>query len=149
MTAWPADITSINPTSTSNDQDREVVYNTYEGLVGYTFEKAEDGSMVYQGSELSPALATSWDVGAESMTFHLDDTRIFYPSGNPVTAADVKWSLGAALASLDAQDIFTNGLQSADDIEVVDDQTVTIHFKDQAGNPLRSEERRVGKECPV
>ncbi|QHC60397.1 ABC transporter substrate-binding protein [Rathayibacter sp. VKM Ac-2760] len=136
VTAWPADITSVNPTSTSNDQDHEVIYNTYEGLIGYTFEQGDDGSFVYQGSEPSPALASSWELGSESITFHLADDRTFYPSGNPVTAADVKWSLGAALASLDAQDIFTNGLQSADDVEIVDDKTVIVHFKDQAGNPV-------------
>ena len=136
VTAWPADITSVNPMSGSNPQDNEVVYNTYQGLVAYTFEQGDDGSWVYQGSELAPALAESWDIGADSVTFHLDPDRTFYPSGNPVTAADVKWSMGAALASLNAQDIFTNGLQSADDVEVVDDQTVTFHFKDQSGNPV-------------
>lgn len=135
VTAWPADITNINPVATANEQDREVVYNTYEGLVAYTFEKGEDGSNVYQGSKLAPALATGWDVAENSVTFHLDPDRTFYPSGNPVTAADVKWSMGAALDSLNAQDIFTNGLQSADDIEVVDDHTVTFHFKDQTGAP--------------
>ena len=138
VTAWPIDITSVDPVSTANAQDTEVVNNVYQGLVGYTFEQGDDGTWVYQGSELAPALADSWDVGDSSVTFHLAPDRTFYPSGNPVTAADVKWSLDAALHSLDAQDIFTNGLQSADDIDVVDDHTVTIHFTDANGAPVEA-----------
>ncbi|MCI1747291.1 MAG: ABC transporter substrate-binding protein [Acidipropionibacterium sp.] len=136
VTAWPADITNVNPVQGANPQDNEVVYNTYQGLVGYTFKKVDDGSWVQQGSKLAPVLAKSWKVDKTSVTFHLDPNRVFYPSGNPVRAEDVKWSLGQALQSPNAQDIFTNGLQGEKDIKIVDEHTVTINFKDQAGKPV-------------
>ncbi|GAA4673113.1 ABC transporter substrate-binding protein [Frondihabitans cladoniiphilus] len=135
-TAWPADLTSLYPMNLSNSEDAEVANNVYEGLVAYTFDKAADGSNVWQGSKVSPALAKTWDIGANSITFHLDPTRKFYPSGNTVTADDVKWSLDGALHSLNAQDLTSNGLQSADDIHVVDKDTVTVDFTDPSGAPI-------------
>lgn len=135
-TAWPADLTSLYPMNLSNSEDAEVANNVYEGLAAYTFEKSADGSNVWQGSKVSPALAKSWDIGKNSITFHLDPTRKFYPSGNPVTADDVKWSFDGALHSLNAQDLTSNGLQSADDVHVVDKHTVTVDFTDENGKPI-------------
>ncbi|RKR75885.1 peptide/nickel transport system substrate-binding protein [Frondihabitans australicus] len=135
-TAWPADLTSLDPMNLSNSEDTEVANNVYEGLVAYDFKKTSDGSEVWQGSKVAPALAKSWTIDKNAITFDLDPNRKFYPSGNPVTASDVKWSLEAALHSLNAQDITTNGLQSGDDIHVVDAHTVTIDFTDTSGNPI-------------
>lgn len=135
-TAWPADLTSLYPMNLSNSEDAEVANNVYEGLAAYTFKTAADGSHVWQGSKVSPALAKSWDIGTNSITFHLDPDRKFYPSGNPVTADDVKWSFDGALHSLNAQDLTSNGLQKASDIHVIDENTVKIDFTDADGKPI-------------
>jgi peptide/nickel transport system substrate-binding protein len=135
-TAWPVDLTSLDPLRGSNRSDRETAFNVYQGLVGLTFVQGSDGSYIAQGSKLAPALAASWDLGESSATFHLRTDATFYPSGNPVTATDVKWSLTRALAGPNAQDLTTNGLQKPDDIEVVDAHTVTLHFRDSDGTPI-------------
>ncbi len=135
-TAWPNDVTSLDPVATANSPDMAMAYNVYQGLVGYTFERNEQGSYLAKGSELAPAVAESWDLGESSATFHLRPDATFYPSGNPVTADDVKWSLTRALDGLNAQDLTTNGLQSADDVEIVDEHTVTLHFRDADGSPV-------------
>jgi peptide/nickel transport system substrate-binding protein len=136
-TAWPADITSLNPYGGSNSQDGEIAVNVYQGLVAHKFTKEANGSYVMDGSNIVPMLASSWTEGATSVTFHLRTDAKFYPSGDPVTADDVKWSLSAALASkLSGEDYRNDGLQSADDIHVVDAHTVTIDFKDASGKPL-------------
>lgn len=136
VTAWPADLTSLDPMNLSNSEDTEVANNVYQGLVTYDFAKQSDGSEVWQGSKVAPALAKSWDIGKTSITFHLAPGRKFYPSGDPVTANDVKWSFDAALHSLNAQDLTSNGLQSADDVHVVDPHTVTVDFTDTDGHPI-------------
>jgi peptide/nickel transport system substrate-binding protein len=136
-TAWPADITSLDPYGGSNTQDGEIAVNVYQGLVAHKFTKKSDGSFVMDGSNLVPMLASSWTQGPTSVTFHLRTDAKFYPSGDPVTADDVKWSLSAALASkLSGEDYRNDGLQSADDIHVVDPHTVTIDFKDPTGKAL-------------
>jgi len=135
-TAWPNDVTSLDPVAVSNLSDYEVIFNAYQGLVGFTFERNDKGSYIAKGSALSPALAQSWDLGESSATFHLRTDAKFYPSGNPVTAEDVKWSLSRALHGLNAQDLTTNGLQSPDDIDILDAHTVRLNFKDSNGKPV-------------
>ncbi|MCR8548869.1 ABC transporter substrate-binding protein [Salipiger sp. P9] len=135
-TAWPSDVTSLDPVAVSNSPDMAVAFNVYQGLVGFSFERNDEGSYIAQGSELAPALAESWELGESSATFHLRPDATFYPSGNPVTAEDVKWSLTRALNGLNAQDLTTNGMQSPDDVEIVDEHTVTLHFRDSDGAPV-------------
>ena len=135
-TAWPVDITTLYPPNTANPQDGQICNSIYQSLAAYTFEKNDDGSYVQQGSELSPSLAESWEVDADTVTWHLRTDATFYPSGNPLTAGDVAWSAAAWLAGPNAQDLTTNGFQSADDVEVIDDHTVAFHFKTADGKSL-------------
>src|SRR5262245_66078454 len=95
-----------------------VVHNVYQTLVTFV------------GSDLQtikPSLADSWDTKDAGdhweLTFHLHDGNKF-ASGNPITADDVVYSFNRVVA--------ING-------------SPAFLFTDVAG--LRSEERRVGKEC--
>jgi len=51
-------------------------------------------------SQIVPDLAQTWEVSpdAKVFTFHLRDGVKFQTSGNPMTSADVKWSLERAIA---------------------------------------------------
>ena len=102
ITAWPADLTTQNPSAMSTPQGFEFASNVYQGLVSFKFDRKGNGTYTGQGSDVQPALATRWDMGETSVTFHLDPEAKFYPTGNPVTADDVKWTLGAILESPNA-----------------------------------------------
>ena len=52
----------------------------------------------------------------------------FYGTNDIVTAEDVKWSLDRIWSTPGAGDLEANGLQSPNDIHVVNPSTVTIDF---------------------
>jgi peptide/nickel transport system substrate-binding protein len=91
----------------------------HEGLV----RKALDGSMV-------PALAKSWKFGKGglSVTFTLDERAKFH-NGEPVTAADVKFSLERSMRP--ELKFFRAPVlkQNIDRIEVLDDHRLTVYLK--------------------
>jgi peptide/nickel transport system substrate-binding protein len=126
----------MDPYDSSNSEDGELTANVYQGLVGTRFIKRSDGAYVKDGDLVAPSLASSWTLGKTSATFHLRGGVKFYPSGDPLTAADVKWSLDAALAGPNKQDITTDGLQSAKDVQVINSSTIKLNFEDASGTPL-------------
>jgi peptide/nickel transport system substrate-binding protein len=136
ITAWPTDISTMDPYTASNSEDGELTANVYQGLVTTKFIKRADGAYVKDGDLISPSLASSWTLGKTSATFHLKGGVKFYPSGDPLTAADVKWSLDAALGGPNKQDITTDGLQSAKDVQVINSSTIKLSFENESGTPL-------------
>jgi len=77
------------------------------------------------GSGIEPGLAKSWDVSADKLTytFHLRDAK--FSNGNPVTAADVVFSLNRAVSESTSGYMFT----MVDTIQALDDKTVKITLK--------------------
>ncbi len=136
VTAWPTDITTMDPYNISNSEDGELAENVYQGLVVTRFVKRSDGAYVKDGDLVSPSLASSWTLGKTSATFHLRAGVKFYPSGDPLTAADVKWSLDAALSGPNKQDITTDGLQAPSDVQVINSSTIKLDFTNASGTPL-------------
>ena len=134
-TAWPADITSLDPANLSTGQDHELTRNIYQTLESPAFAVQSDGSLKFVGANVKPMLAKSWTIGAASITYHLREGVKFYGTSDVVTAEDVKWSLGRIFSTPGAGDLKANGLQSPDDIHVVDANTVTINFKTTDGKP--------------
>jgi peptide/nickel transport system substrate-binding protein len=134
-TAWPVDIGSIDPANLSTGTDRSLVRNIYQTLVSPAFTVQDDGSLKFEGAEVKPMLAESWTVEGNSITYKLRQGVKFYGSENPLTAQDVKWSLGRIWNTPGVGDLQANGLQSPDDIKVVDDSTVKIDFKLKDGTP--------------
>jgi peptide/nickel transport system substrate-binding protein len=135
VTAWPADVTSLDPANLSTNQDHELTRNIYQTLLGVKFATEMDGSLEYQGAEVVPDLAQSWAIGMDSITFHLRQGVKFYGTGDVMTADDVKWSLDRIWSTPGAGDLEANGLQSPNDIHVVNPSTVTVDFFDSNGKP--------------
>lgn len=135
-TAWPVDVDSLNPFSEASGQDFEAGLNLYQQLVNQTYTKTSDGSYEFNLTSVTPGLASSWDMGPSSITFHLRTNVKFYPSGNPLTAADVKWSLGAMLTGANADDFKINGLQSVNNVQIINANTVRINLTDASGKPV-------------
>src|SRR5579859_2066016 len=67
-------------------------------------------------SQIVPDLATSWDVSpdAKVFTFHLRPGVTFQNSGNPMTSADVKWSLERAIAIKGNPSFLLDGIVKVD-----------------------------------
>jgi peptide/nickel transport system substrate-binding protein len=135
VTAWPADITSLDPANLSTNQDQELTRNVYETLLSPKFATEPDGSLEYQGANVVPDLAQSWTIGTDSITFHLRQGVKFYGTNDTMTAEDVKWSLDRIWSTPGAGDLEANGLQSPNDIHVVNPSTVLVDFVNSAGQP--------------
>lgn len=84
--AWNIDaISTFDPAQVGEVVTNEILQNTCDTLVD--FDPADERKVV-------PLFAERWDVSADrkEITFHLRKGAKF-PSGNPVTAEDVLWSL--------------------------------------------------------
>jgi peptide/nickel transport system substrate-binding protein len=134
-TAWPADVDTLDPAAVSTDQDKELTMNLYQRLLEYTFAKQANGDYVWDGLQASPSLAQSYTKGKDSVTFKLRSDVKFYPTGNPLTATDVKYSFERALAENGTADLNNGGLFKASQIVVNDAHTVTFNFTDAKGTP--------------
>lgn len=93
-----------------------------------------DTLVTFEGEDLrtpKPLIATSWRVSADGLLYTIairDDVRFI--SGNPLTAADVKWSLDRVL-NLKANTLFL--LEGVEDVIAVNPRTVALRLK--APNP--------------
>ena len=74
----------------------EVVWNTYDRLLGFGVKKNENGIDYYDDHTYKPELAEDWNVTDTSITFKLRRDATFH-DGTPVTAKDVKWSFDRAI----------------------------------------------------
>ena len=89
-------------------------------------------SMGWRASKLVPGIAESWSVSPEGTTFTFKIRRgLKFPSGNPVTAVDVLWSMKRTLTlnlanaqRLREWDITSSNVDSV--IKVVDPFTLVI-----------------------
>jgi peptide/nickel transport system substrate-binding protein len=134
-TAWPADVTNLDPANLSTGQDHSLTRNIYQTLELPAFTTDDKGDLVFQGANVKPYLAESWTIAGNAITYHLRKDVKFPGTGNPMTADDVKWSIGRIWQTPGAGDFAANGLQSPDQITVVDQNTVKITFKDAKGKP--------------
>jgi peptide/nickel transport system substrate-binding protein len=82
-----------------------------------------------------PALATSWERSADGMAwiFHLRD-GVKFASGNPFTAADVKFSFDRLINLKDQPSEYAENIKST---EVIDPSTVKVNMVDK-NQPLLS-----------
>jgi len=77
-------------------------------------------------TDVVPGLAERWDVSADkkTFTFHLRDAK--FSDGSPVTAADVKYSLGRAT---DPRYPYSGMYSEVRKVETPDDRTVVIRLR--------------------
>ena len=134
-TAWPTDITSLDPANLSTGQDHDLSRNIYQTLALPKFTKQQDGTLKFDGAHVQPYVAKSWTLGKSSITFHLRKGVKFYGTNDVMTASDVKFSLGRVFETPGGGDLQSNGFQGAKDIHVIDPQTVRIDFKSADGKP--------------
>jgi len=136
IVAWPIDADSLDPQNSSYSfEDWDLCCNLYETLVSPKFVPNGAGVMVWDGLELAPGLA-SYTTKGDTATFHLDKTRKFYPTGNPLTADDVLYSMQRLFALKQQSSLNTAGIFSMDQIKKVDAHTVEMKFTDSDGKPI-------------
>src|SRR3954454_8999297 len=100
--------------------------NTYPYMVDYGVTDI-DGARVLDTTNIVPSIAESWtpDADGKVWTLVLKDGLVF-PSGNPLTADDVKWSKDRAFAAqANVAGVYRLiGLTTPEQVEVVDPKTV-------------------------
>ncbi|HEX3707487.1 MAG TPA: ABC transporter substrate-binding protein [Mycobacteriales bacterium] len=137
IVAWPVDADSLDPQNSSYSfEDWDLCCNLYETLVSPKFVPNGDGVMVWDGLTIAPELAASYTTKGDIATFYLDKTRKFYPTGNPVTADDVVYSMQRLFGLQQQSSLNTAGIFSMDQIKKVDDYTVEMKFTDTDGQPI-------------
>jgi peptide/nickel transport system substrate-binding protein len=137
IVAWPNDADSLDPQNSSYSfQDWDLCCNLYETLLSPKFVSNGKGVMVWDGLELAPELADSYTTSGDTATFNLSKTRKFYPSGNPLTADDVIYSMQRLFALQKQSSLNTAGIFSMDQIKKVDAHTVEMKFTDSTGKPI-------------
>ncbi len=126
---------AIEPFGAEENQGVEVIFNLFEPLCEYDFEKGE----------VVPVACESWDVNdvADEFTFHLRKECTFH-DGTPVTSKDYKYawerlcnanfkpqpsSLGYKLSQISGADEMMAGEGTELDVECPDDYTLIVHLK--------------------
>jgi peptide/nickel transport system substrate-binding protein len=136
--AWTSDYTSLDPANTLGvDENQEIGVNIYERLLQFKFTPGNNGTLNGFGLEVAPQLATSWKVAGPKITFHLREGVKFYPSGNPMTAEDVRYSF-ERMVMIPGNGQFqagVAGLYKASQVKVIDPMTVEITITNPAGVP--------------
>ena len=135
--AIPSDIASLDPADIRGQQDQEIGVNLYERLVQFKFNPGKDGTLVADPVEVVPQLAESWTVEGPVITFRLRPGVTFYPTGNPVTSEDVRYSFErlVRIAGNGKNQAGIAGLFTPDQVVAVDPLTVRITFTDNMGTP--------------
>ncbi|MEQ8248092.1 MAG: ABC transporter substrate-binding protein [Alphaproteobacteria bacterium] len=103
-----------------------VMKNCYPFMLEYGV-KDQDGAAVMDTENIVPVFAESWEGDAEGKVWTLKIRKgVTFPSGNPLTAKDVKWSKDRAFAAkANVAGVYRLiGLTEASQVEVVDDYTV-------------------------
>lgn len=135
--AIPADISSLDPADIRSQQDQEIGVNIYERLVQMKFEEQPNGTLRAHPTEVVPQLAESWVVDGPVITFRLRPGVKFYPTGNPMTSEDVRYSFErlVRITGNGRNQAGIAGIFRAEQIEAVDPLTVRITFTDNMGTP--------------
>jgi peptide/nickel transport system substrate-binding protein len=135
--AIPNDIASLDPADIRGQQDQEIGVNVYERLVKMKFNARPDGTLMADPVEVVPELAESWTVDGPVITFKLKSGIKFYPTGNPMTSEDVRYSFErlTRIVGNGRNQAGIAGLFKAEQVEAVDPLTVRITFTDGDGKP--------------
>lgn len=114
---WAQDVATLNPFVALNEENYNVWSLNYDMLVNFDPE------------DLSPApgIAESWEVSEDerTVTFTLDPDKV-WSDGEPVTSADVKYSLEVLGGE---GDLFAGYTSSIEKISTPDEQTVVIETR--------------------
>lgn len=111
----PQDLDSLDPNTATGAGTKEVLFNIYEGLV----KPDSDGN-------LNPAIASDYSISDDGLTytFTLRDGITFH-NGNPVTVADVKYSIDKC-ADTSKGSSLVSAFSNIKAAETPDDKTIVI-----------------------
>ena len=115
---WSQDPKTLNPFVGVNEEEFTIWAINWELLVGFDPEDLTP----------APAIAESWDVSEDgkTVTFHLIEDAT-WSDGEPITSADVKWSL----ETLGEEGLlFTGYTTGVESIKTPDDHTVILTSKE-------------------
>lgn len=111
----PQDLDSLVPSLSQGAGTQEILYNIYEGL----YKPDSEGNLI-------PAVASDYTMSEDGLvyTFTLRDGIKFH-NGNPVTAADVKYSIETC-AGLNGGEPVISAFSNIVSVETPDDSTIVI-----------------------
>jgi peptide/nickel transport system substrate-binding protein len=127
----------MDPAFIVTDQDLELGMNVYQTLVGYDYHEDASGTYTYQGDAVVPEIAQSWVFQGNKAILNIRRGLKFYPSGNPVTAADAVFSLRRALAETAAPpELNSSGIFQPGQIKQLGTYKLEISYTNTAGQPV-------------
>ena len=120
--ARPQDVRDLNPLRQANNSTSEVTYQIHEGLVSFSPDQ-----------ELIPALATSWELLEDGLTYrlHLREGVRFH-SGAQFDARAVAWNFDKQLKT-QPPGIASGLVPPYSELDIVDDYTVEITLEEPSG----------------
>jgi peptide/nickel transport system substrate-binding protein len=121
----PQDLDSLVPGLSQGAGTQEILFNIYEGLL----KPDSEGNLV-------PAVASDYTMSEDGLTytFTLRDGIKFH-NGNPVTVADVKYSIEVC-AGLNGGDPLISAFSNIESVETPDEQTIIITLKESSSSFL-------------
>ena len=121
----PQDLDSLVPSLSQGAGTQEILFNIYEGLI----KPDSDGNLI-------PAVASDYTMSEDGLTytFTLRDGIQFH-NGNPVTVADVKYSIDTC-AGLNGGDPVISAFSNIESVETPDEQTIIITLKESSSSFL-------------
>ena len=121
----PQDLDSLVPSLSQGAGTQEILFNIYEGLL----KPDSEGNLV-------PAVASDYTMSEDGLTytFTLRDGIKFH-NGNPVTVADVKYSIEVC-AGLNGGDPLISAFSNIESVETPDEQTIIITLKESSSSFL-------------
>ncbi|MCJ9669066.1 MULTISPECIES: ABC transporter substrate-binding protein [unclassified Neorhizobium] len=123
-----AQVLSLDPHQATEAKANEIMANLYDRLV------STDGS-----GKISPQLAEKWEIDDKGITFHLRKAE--FASGNPVTSADVVYSITRLLkldqaAAANLKRVGYNGGNVEKLVTAPDEKTVRIDLSGEVTSEL-------------
>lgn len=121
----PQDLDSLVPSLSQGAGTQEILFNIYEGLI----KPDSDGNLI-------PAVASDYTMSEDGLTytFTLRDGIKFH-NGNPVTVADVKYSIDTC-AGLNGGEPVISAFSNIESVETPDEQTIIITLKESSSSFL-------------
>ena len=137
--AWTGYFNSLDPPDSLVNFNREASAAMYDRLLTYDLTERDDGTFVWNGLDVAPGLATSWEIDGGSVTFTLREGVTFNKTGNPVTAHDIKYSFVRAI-EVPGFGRFNSNLagifEPSRQITVIDDYTIRFDYELGDGTPF-------------
>ena len=111
----PQDLDSLVPSLSQGAGTQEILFNIYEGL----YKPDSEGNLI-------PAVASDYTMSEDGLvyTFTLRDGIQFH-NGNPVTVADVKYSIETC-AGLNGGEPIVSAFSNVEKVETPDERTIVI-----------------------